>query len=282
MLVALHSTPKDFFKSGLPYNADELFDLIQKAARLGFRCFQIGPTSSFTDIDGDRLRIILDKCGMERNVHVGGLYDAEKFAVSEEERNKVQKDLHHGIELSKEVSSFLVSFHPPFSKSENSDRVFSSRAKTLFLKLVEEEADFASGMGIKMALESFCYPPFIFNGFDDFMQFVSNFPLTELGILLEVGHLYQARFDLDEAIQTFRYRLLDVHVHDATHEKDFRKATHLPIGKGTIDFSQLVSILNEVKYEGWLTLEIHGNDKEIIESREHLENLIKQLAKNPD
>lgn len=282
MLVALHSSPKGFFKSSPPYNADELFGLVEKAALLGFRCFQIGPTSSFTNIDGDRLRTILDKYGMERNVHVGGLYDAEKFVVSEEERNKAQKDLHRGIELSKEISSSLVSFHPPFSKSESSGEAFSSRAKMPFLKLIEEEADFASDMGIKMALESFCYPPFIFNGLDDFMQFVSNFPPTELGILLEVGHLYQARFNLDEAIQTFRHRLLDVHVHDATHQKDFRKATHLPIGKGTIDFSQLVRTLNEVKYERWLTLEIYGNDKEIIESMEYLENLVKQLTKNSD
>ncbi|MHA1582291.1 MAG: hypothetical protein ACTSYM_07365 [Candidatus Baldrarchaeia archaeon] len=38
-------------------------------------------------------------------------------------------------------------------------------------------------------------------------------------------------------------RLLDIHVHDATLQKDFRKATHLPTGKGTINFSDFVNIL---------------------------------------
>ena len=276
MFVALHSAPEGFFKSGPPYDADELLRLVEEASRLGFRCFQIGPITSFGVIDGDRLRTVLDKYGMERNVHVGGLYDAEKFVASEEERNRFQKELHFGIELSRGVSSSLVSFHPPFFKSKKTDRALSSRAKTLFRKLVQEEANFAHDNGIKLALESFCYPPFIFNGLDDFKQFSSNFPLTKLGVLLEVGHLYQAGFDLDEAIKTFRHQLLDVHVHDATLEKDFRKATHLPLGKGTIDFSHVIHTLSEVSYEGWLTLEIRGNEKEIIESRKKLEDIVKQ------
>jgi sugar phosphate isomerase/epimerase len=276
MLVAFHSPPQGFFKSSPPYNTDELIRLVEKAARMGFRCFQIGPTSSFSVIDGDRLRIVLDKWGMKSNVHVGGLYDVEKFVTSEQERSRFQKDLHFGVELSTKVSSSLVSFHPPFFNSTNSDRSLSSRAKTLFLNLVQEEADFAHDKGIKLALESFCYTPFIFNGLDDFMSFLSNFSVTKLGVLLEVGHLYQAGFNLDEAVQTFRHQLLDVHVHDATRGKDFREATHLPLGKGTIDFSRLTCLLSEVGYDGWLTLEIRGNEREIIESRKQLEDLIKQ------
>jgi sugar phosphate isomerase/epimerase len=277
VLVAFHSPPQGFFKSGPPYNTDELMRLVEKAAHMGFRFFQIGPTSSFSVIDGDRLRAVLDKWGMKSNVHVGGLYDAEKFVASERERSRFQKDLHFGVELSREVSSSLVSFHPPFFKSANSNRGLSSRAKTFFLKLVRQEAEFAYDVGIRLALESFCYPPFIFNGLDDFMPFFSNFPVTKLGVLLEVGHLYQAGFNLDEAIRAFRHQLLDVHVHDATRGKDFREATHLPLGKGTIDFSRLTRLLSEVGYDGWLTLEIRGNEREIIESREQLEDLVNSL-----
>lgn len=275
MRVALHSIPEGFFKSGPPYNENELFNLVEKASHLGFRCFQIGPTSSFTDIDGNRLKNMLDKCGMERNVHVGGLYDAEKLGISHEKRNRVQRDLHLGIKLSGEVSSSLVSFHPPFFKSEDSNRALSPRAKVRFLELLKEEVDYACSLGIRLAIESFCYPPFIFNGLNDFTHFVSNFPSSKLGILLEVGHLYQAKFNLDEAIQTFGHRIFDVHVHDATLNEDFKKATHLPIGMGNIDFPSMINSLRKVKYDGWLTLEIHGDEGKILESRKLLENLIK-------
>ena len=275
MFVALHSAPEGFFKTGPPHRAEELFDLVETAMRLGFKCFQIGPTCNFTDIDGDSLRVILDKYGMERNVHVGGLYDAEKFAVSEAEWKRAQNDLHRGIELSTKVSSPLVSIHPPFFKSTNwHDDNLVSQAKTRFFEITEEELDFAHCNGVKLALESFCYPPFIFTDLLDFMQFVSHFHSSELGILFEVGHLYQARFNLDEAINTFGHRIFDVHVHNATLHDDYESATHLPIGRGKIDFTKVITSLRKVKYDGWLTLEIRGNESEIFESRKLLEKLI--------
>jgi sugar phosphate isomerase/epimerase len=142
------------------------------------------------------------------------------------------------------------------------------------LEILKEEVDYAHSIGIKLALESFCYSPFIFKGLNDFTLFVSNFPSTKFGVLLEVGHLYQARFNLDEAIQKFGRRILDVHVHDATLNEDFKKATHLPIGMGNIDFRGVIGSLRKVKYDGWLTLEIRGNEESILESRKLLENLI--------
>jgi sugar phosphate isomerase/epimerase len=72
---------------------------------------------------------------------------------------------------------------------------------------------------------------------------------------------------------------LDIHIHDATLEKDFRKATHLPIGKGTINFPHFVHLLQEVGYNRWLTLEIRGTEKEVVQSKEYLEKLIAKSLK---
>lgn len=137
--------------------------------------------------------------------------------------------------------------------------------------------DFASRNYIKTSLESFCYHPFIFEGLHDFAQFVSKFPSDRLGVLLDVGHVYQIGIDLSEAVHIFKHRLLDIHVHDATLEKDYRRATHLPIGKGTISFPSLIYLLREVGYDGWLTLEIRGNEREIMESKKHLDHLIEGM-----
>lgn len=273
MLVAFHSPPKGFFTSGPPYDANELLSLVKKASLLGFRHFQIGPTSSYSNIDSKRLKNILGKYGMGCNVHVGGLYDAQRFALSGQERKKVQRDLHVAIDLAREVSSSLVSFHPPFFKSAKSDTPLA-RVTSRFLEILNEEVDHATCNGIKLALESFCYPPFIFNGLDDFTRFVSNFPSTQFGVLLEVGHLYQASFNLDEAIERFGCRIFDVHVHDAKLDEDYKKATHLPIGRGNINFLGVIDSLRSTKYDGWLTLEIHGNESEISESKRFLEDLI--------
>jgi len=280
MIVALHSAPEGFFKTNPPHSNDELVRFVRKAALLGFKAVQIGPLKDYVPIEGEDLKRVLDSLNIERNVHVGGIYDAKKLALTEEECAKAQKEIHYGIRLSKKISSTLVSIHPPFFATGNKpDRGLLLKARTRFLKLLKEEVDYASRNRIKVALESFCYHPFIFEDLNDFTQFVSKFASEKLGVLLDIGHLYQMGIDLSEAIHLLKHRLLDVHVHDATLEKEVRKATHLPIGKGTIDFLHLANLLQEAGYDGWLTLEIRGTEKEIVESKEHLESLIAKCLK---
>jgi inosose dehydratase len=277
MRVALHSAPVDFFKLKPPYPNSELLRLVRKAASLGFKSFQIGPLWTFDKIEPKELKRTLDSCGLEANVHVGGLYDAAKFATTEEEYLKVEHEIHTGIELCGAISSRLVSIHPPFfvtKELESSTALLKARDR--FSELVSRELEAASDMGIKVALESFCYHPFIFDGLHDFMQFVARFSSNKLGVLLETGHLFNTGFDSDDAVSMFKNVLFDVHIHDAKARKDFAEATHLPIGLGDMDFAHLIKRLREVGYDGWLTLEIDGNEKQIIENRLFLEKLLEK------
>jgi len=68
-------------------------------------------------IEDEQLRIVLDSLNMERNVHVGGTFDAEKLALTEEEHVRMRKQVHYGTTL---VSRCLQS---PFL----STRLFSSQ-----------------------------------------------------------------------------------------------------------------------------------------------------------
>jgi sugar phosphate isomerase/epimerase len=275
MIVALHSAPKGFFRTSPPHSNSELVALVREAASLGFKAVQIGPLIDYVPIEGERLRSVLNSVNMKRNVHVGGIYDAKKFALTEEEYAKARKQMHYGIKLCMKICSTLVSVHPPFFAVANEiNEEILSRARMRFLELLKEEVDFAGRNHIETALESFCYPPFIFEGLRDFTEFISKFPSDKLGVLLDAGHVYQIGINLYDAVQAFRHRLLDIHVHDATLEKDYREATHLPIGRGTINFPEFISILRENAYDRWLTLEIRGNEKEIVDSKEYLENQI--------
>jgi sugar phosphate isomerase/epimerase len=241
---------------------------------LGFRAIEVGPLADYASIDGERLKEILDELGMRRSVHVGGLFDASKFASSEEEYDRMRQQMRRGVTLGNKIGASLVSVHPPFFSTGHQSAELRLKARKRFLRMLKEQADFARGNDIKLALESFCYPPFIFEDLNDFVQFASNFHSERLGILLDAGHLYQAGISLSRAVQMFKDRLADVHVHDATLEKDYRRATHLPIGKGSVDFRNLVKCLQDVCYDGWLTLEIRASEEEIEESRKCLEGLL--------
>jgi sugar phosphate isomerase/epimerase len=275
MLVALHSAPKGFFASGLPTSTDDLVRFARRAASMGFRAVQIGPLTNVAAVNGAHLAEELNRLRMERNVHIGGIYSARKFALTEEEYAAARSQTHLGIELCRELSSTLISVHPPFFESTvDRDEQLALKAKARFFRLLKEQVDFASINGIKMAVESFCYSPFIFEDLADYVKFVSQFPPDKLGVLFDVGHVYQMGFDISEAVNLFKERLFDIHVHDATLEKDYRKATHLPIGKGTIDFPEFIDCLKRAEYDAWLSLEIKGSDGEILESKEYLERLI--------
>jgi sugar phosphate isomerase/epimerase len=272
--VALHSAPRDLFKTKPPYGIQELKKLVRKASLWGFKGFQVGPLWKLQSINSKQLKSFLDKFEMERTVHVGGLYDATKLSKKDGEYDKISKELDHGILLCQKISSDLMSFHPPFFTEPYQDEEIVRKIRSMFLDLVSKALDFASKLGIRLALESFCYHPFIFHGLNDFMAFISHFPSSKLGILMDVGHLYQAKIDLKEAVNMFKSRLFDVHIHDATRKNNYHEATHLPLGKGTINFDRLMDDLQQIKYRGWLTLEIKGTIKEIVQSKNMLENLL--------
>jgi len=118
---------------------------------------------------------------------------------------------------------------------------------------------------------SWLWNPFVFEGLHDFARFFSEFPQEKLGVLLDVGRLYQIGIELSEAVRLFNHKLLDVHIHDATLGGNVCEATNLPIGKGTINFPDFISVLRHAGYDGWLTLEIRGSEKEIVEGKDFLE-----------
>jgi len=277
MIVSFHSVPLDILFGEPPFGEKDLYRLVREAASLGFKAFQIGPLSNFPTYNVKNLRPLLDELGLERNVHLGGVYDAHSFSFGSETYQRALADVKKGIKLCQGISSDLLAFHPPFFNrpiASSKRKVVASKAKNSLRRLINESFKLVSSHRVRLALESFCYPPFIFDGLRDFNNFVREFPPGKLGIVLEAGHLYNKKFDLSKAISLFGDSLFDVHVHDAIWDDDFRRATHLPVGKGNIDFQSLIEALRTVKYNGWLTLEVRGSIRDVVESKKRLEKYI--------
>jgi sugar phosphate isomerase/epimerase len=114
MLVAVNCASNTFFEGDPPYGNRGLFRFVRRASSLGFKGVQIGPLTDFVLIKGARLKKLLDDLRVERNVHIGGIYDTERFVSMREEYAKAQDGVHGGIMLCRELSSALVSVHPPF------------------------------------------------------------------------------------------------------------------------------------------------------------------------
>ncbi len=282
LLIALHTAPKGFLRKKPPYNTSDVLHLIDKAASMGFFGFQLGPLWSFPNIDGVQVKKRLDALQLHRNVHVGGIYNAEKFLSDDDVYRQALNEICNGINLCRQVSSKLVSFHPPFfPDNRKPDGDILVECQAAFRTFIHQIMSLTEPYEIAIAVESFCYPPFIFSGIKDFTAFIQQFPPKQVGIVADIGHLFQARLDVNNFLLKCRHRLKEIHIHDATHGLDYRQATHLPIGQGEINFTALIKTLRIIEYQGWLTLEIRGTEREILMSKKDLEATLLKLNGKP-
>ncbi len=140
----------------------------------------------------------------------------------------------------------------------------ASSARVHDLKLCAENMPPACGI--------FCEP-------EDFDSLFEVFP--QFGLTLDTGHAHVQLKDhprparLAEFIARFSHRIAHVHASDNQGKKD----EHLALGKGTIDFEDLVSRLKAVEYAGTVTLEIFSEDPaDLPASQDHLAGLWEKIA----
>lgn len=103
---------------------------------------------------------------------------------------------------------------------------------------------------------------------DEINQILADIPYDTAGLCLDTGHLYYSGMDPVDWIRDNAARL------DYLHFKDIDKAMYdkvmameidffdacaqgvmCPIGKGIIDYGAINSLLEEIDYQGWITIE---------------------------
>lgn len=268
MNVAIHARIEDY---------GSIEQVLVHYSSLGFKALEMDcPWRVFPNFDPRKMKDLLNQMNIVARFHIRPL-DAASF-VQQEIYKKESLYVQKAINTGSEIGVDQVSIHPPYFSSLETNRKVKEKAVDLLRDLAKVGAEKSEAERIKFSVESFCYKPFIFYSPQEFRKFLNEVP--GLGVILETGHLFQMGFDLSEMVNLFDKRIYDVHVHDATKDSDFSKATHLPLGKGLIDFEKLLKNLRNVKYDGWLTLEIkpNANIDALIKSRKMLEKLISVLT----
>ena len=112
------------------------------------------------------------------------------------------------------------------------------------LKRIQELADYAKNLGIKVAFEN----PKI-KGYLEYV--IQNIKNDNVGICYDAGHCH-AHFNDEFNYELFKNRIFAVHLHDNDKSAD----QHLMPFDGTIDWNNVVSKLKECNYDGPVKLEI--------------------------
>jgi len=89
---------------------------------------------------------------------------------------------------------------------------------------------------------------------DDCIEAMDQLDSDAFGILLDVGHCHVNGEDLPEAVRNASAYPLHIHLDDNRGDMD----AHLIPGEGTIDFGALATVLEEIDYRGFISVEIGG------------------------
>ncbi len=102
--------------------------------------------------------------------------------------------------------------------------------------------------------------------------------LTHIGLCPDTGHLAAAGSDPAELIRAYPERIKHVHLKDWKPEP----FTWMPLGEGTLDFTDIVRAVTETGYDSWLMVELDeyaGSNLEAAKtSKAHLDQIVAELG----
>jgi sugar phosphate isomerase/epimerase len=97
----------------------------------------------------------------------------------------------------------------------------------------------------------------------DMARFLARLDTGSLGANIDPANLLLNGFDLLESTRALHGRIKYAHARDARPAGASRTAQEVPLGHGDIDWMQVLALLEEVGYRGWLVVERETGDTRV-------------------
>jgi sugar phosphate isomerase/epimerase len=107
------------------------------------------------------------------------------------------------------------------------------------------------------------------------LQLIQAIPAGSIAVDLDPGNLIIHGFSADEAARKLSPFIWHVHARDGVQDLARGRGIETPLGRGTADFPNLLGILEEQRYRGYLTVQRDSSDDPILE----ISNAIEYLQK---
>ena len=102
-------------------------------------------------------------------------------------------------------------------------------------------------------------------------------PVGSIGINLDPGNIIVNGFSATEATKLLAQEVLHVHAKDAVRDLAQGRGLETPLGRGSVDFPELMATLEEREYRGYFTIERENANNPVLEigqAVQYLRNLI--------
>ncbi|MGI5818320.1 MAG: sugar phosphate isomerase/epimerase family protein [Armatimonadota bacterium] len=115
---------------------------------------------------------------------------------------------------------------------------------------LERQLERAGRLGVTLALEP--EPGLLVDGVEDMMALVREMDSEHLRVNLDVGHAFLTEEDVPEAIRRLQEQIVAAHIEDMPAGEH----RHLVPGDGEMDLPAVMEALDEIAFDGWLTVDL--------------------------
>lgn len=135
--------------------------------------------------------------------------------------------------------------------------------------------DHAEGRGVKLAVEY--EPGLLVENAAELVALLGRIGSPFLGANLDIGHSRVAGESVPETAALLGNRIFHIHLEDIRGRKHY----HLIPGEGEIDFDQVLASLEQVGYDGFVTVELYTHAHAPGEAAERSLRFLEKIHTNP-
>ena len=106
--------------------------------------------------------------------------------------------------------------------------------------------------GIRIAIHNHGPEDKLFPDIDTIYDRIKNLD-ERIGICLDIGHSFRCKHNPSEMLARYANRVVDMHIKDVTEQTPDGISTG--IGRGIIDFTELIRTMKKIDYQGFCSLE---------------------------
>jgi sugar phosphate isomerase/epimerase len=252
---------------------------LEAISELGFDYLELTmdpPQAHYSIIHQQKKRLLkaLDRKQMKLVCHLPTfVYTADiNHVLREASLNEVLKSL----EVAAELGCLKAVLHPSYIVGLG---IFvKDQARKYALESLEAIMEKADQLDLLLCLENLFPKTHSLVEPEDFAEIFVKFP--NLKMTLDTGHAHIEDTEGKRAvkfIERFPDRIDHIHVSDNFGEAD----NHLPVGAGTVNFSEIIKALNGIRYDDTITLEVFSKDRDYLKmSRNKVADMFATLAKD--
>ncbi|MHA1213092.1 MAG: sugar phosphate isomerase/epimerase family protein [Candidatus Heimdallarchaeota archaeon] len=212
--------------------------------------------------DREEIRSQAKDLGLELTVHAT-FSDLNIAAYNQRVREFAQRIVKDCIDFAADIDAHIVTVHPGELSAGGS--CFPESILENNIKALQQFAEFAYSKNVKISYEN--NPIFTWNQIEEsydpykIKALLEKVDAQNLGITWDVGHSNTTNFKMNEYFNCFKDRLLHIHLHDNHGPGKGWRDTHLEIGKGIIDWIEIIGYLKKIDFQGSCIFELNTREK---------------------